>query len=115
MAPADPHRGKASPAGHPVGVSEADSAIAEMVKQGILKAREKLIDLSLRNGMLQYRHSESSSRHVRVVNELPGTVVDCLASKKSIDLIPLPPVETIPRDESTDPFRPALRQAKAVD
>jgi hypothetical protein len=37
------------------------SAVAEMVKQGVQKAREKLIDLSLRNGMLNYRHSESSS------------------------------------------------------
>jgi hypothetical protein len=45
-----------------------DHLSAEMVKQGILKAREKLIDLSLRNGMLNYRHSESSSRHVRVIN-----------------------------------------------
>jgi hypothetical protein len=34
-----------------------------MVRQGILKAREKLIDLSLRNGMLNYRHSESSGCH----------------------------------------------------
>jgi hypothetical protein len=86
-----------------------------MVRQGIQKAREKLIDLSLRNGMLNYRHSESSSRHVRVVHELPAAVVDCLASEKSIDLIPLPPVEIIPRDEDTDTFRAALREAKAVD
>ncbi len=95
--------------------ADGSPAVAEMVRQGISKAREKLIDLSLRNGMLNYRHSESSSRHVRVVNELPGTVVDCLASEKSIDLIPLPPVETIPRDEDTDAFRAALREAKAVD
>jgi hypothetical protein len=95
--------------------ADGNTALAEMVRQGIQRAREKLIDLSLRNGMLNYRHSESSSRHVRVVNELPGTVVDCLASEKSIDLIPLPPVETIPRDEDTDAFRAALREAKAVD
>jgi hypothetical protein len=95
--------------------ADRNPAVAEMVRQGIQKAREKLIDLSLRNGMLNYRHSESSSRHVRVVHELPGAVVDCLASEKSIDLIPLPPVETIPRDEDTDTFRAALREAKAVD
>jgi hypothetical protein len=95
--------------------TDGNPAVAEMVRQGIQKAREKLIDLSLRNGMLNYRHSESSSRHVRVVHELPSTVVDCLASEKSIDLIPLPPVETIPRDEDTDAFRAALKEAKAVD
>jgi hypothetical protein len=94
---------------------DGSGAIVEMVRQGILKAREKLIDLSLRNGMLNYRHSESSSRHVRVVHQLPSAVVQCLASEKSIDLVPLPPVETIPRDEDTDVFRAALRDAKAVD
>jgi hypothetical protein len=92
--------------------TDGNPAVAEMVRQGIQKAREKLIDLSLRNGMLNYRHSESSSRHVRVVHELPSTVVDCLASEKSIDLIPLPPVETIPRDEDTDAFRAALKRPR---
>lgn len=96
-------------------IADGNAAVAEMVRQGIRKAREKLIDLSLRNGMLNYRHSESSSRHVRVVHELPGAVVDCLASEKSIDLLPLPPVENIPRDEDTDTFRAALKEAKAVD
>src|SRR5882757_3987880 len=94
---------------------DVSGAIVEMVRQGILKAREKLIDLSLRNGMLNYRHSESSSRHVRVVHQLPSAVVECLASEKSIDLLPLPPVETIPRDEDTDAFRAALKETKAVD
>jgi hypothetical protein len=46
---------------------------------------------------------------------MPSAVVECLASEKSIDLVPLPPVETIPRDEDTDVFREALREAKAVD
>jgi hypothetical protein len=49
------------------------------------------------------------------VHQLPSAVVECLASEKSIDLVPLPPVETIPRDEDTDVFRAALRDAKAVD
>jgi Protein of unknown function (DUF4011) len=98
-----------------LGVADDNGAIVEMVRHGIQKAREKVIDLSLRNGMLNYRHSESSSRHVRVVHQLPSAVVECLASEKSIDLIPLPPVETIPRDEDADVFREALREAKAVD
>jgi very-short-patch-repair endonuclease len=98
-----------------LGTADEKVAIAEMVRQGIRKAREKLIDLSLRNGMLNYRHSESSSRHIRVVHQLPGAVVECLASEKSIDLLPLPPVETIPRDEETDDFRAELKEAKAVD
>jgi hypothetical protein len=77
------------------GTADEKVAIAEMVRQGLRKARDKLIDLSLRNGMLNYRHSESSSRHIRVVHQLPGAVVECLASEKSIDLLPLPPVPIV--------------------
>jgi len=55
-------------------------SVAEMVREGIAKAREKLIDLSLRNGMLNYRHSETSSRHVRIVDEKREQIVESLAS-----------------------------------
>jgi Protein of unknown function (DUF4011) len=84
-------------------------------KQGLLKAREKLIDLSLRNGMLNFRHSETSSRHVRIINENPNFLVECLASGQTLDVVPLPPVELVPRDEDTDEFRTALTAAKAID
>ena len=36
-----------------------DPEIAAMVRQGIRRAQEKLIDLSMRNSMLNYKHSES--------------------------------------------------------
>jgi hypothetical protein len=92
-----------------------DPALAEMVKNGILKAREKLIDLSMRNGMLNFKHSETSSRHVRIIDESLEFLVTNLASGRSLDLIPLPPVEQIPRDEDTDAFRAALKTAKDID
>ena len=100
---------------HPKGVTDSDSAIAEMVRQGILKAREKLIDLSLRNGMLHYRHSETSSRHVRITGEQPEVLVKGLASGHLLNVIPVPPVEAIPRDEDTDDFHAALKAARIVD
>jgi hypothetical protein len=50
--------------------SSGDGSLAAMVRLGISKAREKLIDLTLRNGMLNYRHSETSTRHVRLVDEM---------------------------------------------
>lgn len=78
-------------------------------------AREKLIDLTLRNAMLNFRHSEASIRHVRVIAQEPTLIVEYLASERSIDVIPVPPVEAIPRDEDTDTFRNALREARTVD
>jgi len=81
----------------------------------VRKAREKLIDLSMRNSMLNFRHSETSARHVRIVDENLEFLVRTLASGESLDIIPLPPVEQIPRDEDTDAFRAALKAAKGTD
>jgi very-short-patch-repair endonuclease len=92
-----------------------DSAIAEMVREGVRKAREKLIDLSMRNTMLNFRHSETSARHVRIVDEDLEFLVGTLASRQSLDIIPLPPMEQVPRDEESDEFRAALKEAKQVD
>ena len=92
-----------------------DPEIAAMVRQGIRRAQEKLIDLSMRNSMLNYKHSESSSRHVRVIDEQIAFLVDALSSGRSLDIIPLPPVEEVPRDEDTDVFRAALKAAKEID
>jgi Protein of unknown function (DUF4011) len=90
-------------------------AIAEMVREGVRKARDKLIDLSMRNGMLNFRHSETSARHVRIVDENLEFLVQTLASGESLHIISLPPVEQIPRDEDTDAFRAALKAAKESD
>ena len=79
------------------------------------RAQEKLIDLSMRNSMLNYKHSESSSRHVRIIDEQIAFLVDALSSGRSLDIIPLPPVEEVPRDEDTDVFRAALKAAKEID
>lgn len=86
--------------------SEGDSGIAELVREGVRKAREKLIDLSMRNAMLNFRHSETSAKHVRVVDEDLAVLIGALASGKSLDVIPIPPVEQVPRDEETDDFEP---------
>jgi very-short-patch-repair endonuclease len=90
-------------------------SVAEMVREGVAKAREKLIDLSLRNGMLNYRHSETSSRHVRIVDVKPEQILETLASGAAIDILALPPVEAIPADEDTEAFRDALKTRRTTD
>jgi hypothetical protein len=97
MMPVNPQAAKVSRPPLSAGPASGDSGVAEMVKLGIQKAREKLIDLTLRNGMLNYRHTETSSRHVRIIDVNPGILVESLSAEVSIDVLPLPPVETIPR------------------
>jgi hypothetical protein len=91
------------------------AAVADLVREGVRKAREKLIDLSMRNTMLNFRHSETSAKHVRIVDEDLELLVGALASRKPLDIIPIPPVEQVPRDEETDEFRAALKLAKETD
>lgn len=91
------------------------AAVADLVREGVRIAREKLIDLSMRNTMLNFRHSETSAKHVRIVDEDLELLVEELASRKALDIIPIPPVEQVPRDEETDEFRAALKLAKETD
>jgi hypothetical protein len=91
------------------------ATVADLVREGVRKAREKLIDLSMRNTMLNFRHSETSAKHVRIVDEDLELLVGALASRTSLDIIPIPPVEQVPRDEETDEFRAALKLAKETD
>jgi len=90
-------------------------SIEELVRRGIGKAREKLIDLTLRNRMLNFKHSETSANHVRIVDESAEFLAQQLASGESFDIAPLPAVDAVPPDEDTDKFRAALKEAKKSD
>lgn len=92
-----------------------DPSIDEIVRTGILKAREKLIDLSLKNTMLSYRHSETSTKHIRLIGETLAALTENLSGERAFDIAPLPPVDVVPPDEDTDAFREALKQAKTTD
>ncbi len=50
--------------------------------------RKKLLDLSGRNTLLNYRHPKASS--VRLIDELPDQVYDELNNEKSLTFIPVP-------------------------
>src|SRR5262249_1840096 len=68
-APSDSRTSRRTPPRSAAAAVADDSRAREMVKNGVLKAREKLIDLTMRNGMLNFRHSETSARHVRIVDQ----------------------------------------------
>jgi predicted RNase H-like HicB family nuclease len=95
--------------------TENGTTIGEMVREGIKRAQDKLIDLSMRNSMLNFKHSETSARHVRIADEQISILVEALSTGRSFNVVPVPPVEQIPRDEDTDEFRAALKAAKEID
>ena len=60
-----------------------DGLFTGSVTVGISKLRNKLLDLSPRNRLLNYRHPKSSS--VRVIDELPDIIFRKFVDGKSLD------------------------------
>jgi very-short-patch-repair endonuclease len=78
--------------------------------------RERLLDLSLRNPMLSYKHRATSKRQLQIVHAIPDQVYRRLVGEDaSFDLVPLPDPPEIPVDERTEEFLSALAHAKASD
>lgn len=78
--------------------------------------RLKLLDLSRRNPMLNYKHRAASRRQLRVVDAELETVLSALVDRqKELIIEALPEPDNIPKDERTDAFVSALGHAKSTD
>jgi hypothetical protein len=78
--------------------------------------RAKLLDLSRKNPVLNYRHRVGSRRQLRIVDCDLDTVLAELAGKQGeLPIEALPEPDDIPADERTAAFLAALGQAKAMD
>jgi Protein of unknown function (DUF4011)/AAA domain len=78
--------------------------------------RSRLLDLSNRNKLLNFKFSERSRTHVRIIDELPDVLFEKLSEGKSLTFKSLPEMEeNEPEDEQTDAFLLALEQAREVD
>jgi hypothetical protein len=76
--------------------------------------RKRLLNLSLNNRLLNFKHSERGKNYVRIVNTKPDLFVQALANN-DLDFVALPPLNSEPEDEKTDEFLRALEQAKLTD
>jgi hypothetical protein len=71
--------------------------------------RKKLLDLSRRNPMLNYKHRAGSRRQLRVVNtSLESVFAELSTNQKELVFLPLAEPDDIPADERTDSFAAAL-------
>jgi very-short-patch-repair endonuclease len=78
--------------------------------------RKKLLDLSRRNPMLNYKHRAGSRRQLRIVHtNLEAAFAELTANQKELPFAPLPEPDDIPDDELTDTFKAALGYAKSTD
>ena len=89
---------------------------AERQKRLYDDLRLKLLDLSRRNPMLNYKHRAGSRRQLRIVDAELESVLSALVDRqKELIIEPLPEPDNIPGDERTDAFVSALGHAKSTD
>ena len=78
--------------------------------------RQRLLDLSKRNQLLNYRLSARSKKYVQIVDVSLEAVHGSLVSEEtSLRIKPLPEPDEIPREERTDEFRAAFDHARLTD
>lgn len=93
-------------------VSQRD---ATSIAARLEEMRKKLLDLSLRNNLLNFRHSEKSQAHIRIIDELPDQLYETLLSEKELIFKPLPEYDNEPQDEKTSEFQGLYKQYSITD
>lgn len=89
--------------------------IDKMTIQRVENARKKLLDLTLRNSLLNFKHSERSASHIRIVNNNIDDLYNLLIGEREIEIVPLPELPTEPKDEKTTEFQNAFELALITD
>ncbi len=87
----------------------------ELVAQYLERLRLRLLDLSLRNRLLNFKFSERSRTQVRVVDTLPDRVFKQLEEGGRLKLASLPEPPEHPTDEDDDGFRLLLEAMRDTD
>ena len=96
--------------------SDAAQIKTETTARLIKDLRSRLLDLSNRNRLLNFKFSARSRTHVRVIDELPDILFGKLIDGKSLTFKSLPELEDDePEDEQSDEFFLALEQARQED
>jgi very-short-patch-repair endonuclease len=86
-----------------------------LVAQYLEKLRLRLLDLSGRNRLLNFKFSERSRTQVRLVDELPDQVFEKLERGTALTIASLAEPPEHPRDEDDDAFRLLLEAMRDAD
>ncbi|MEX6508122.1 DUF4011 domain-containing protein [Jiella sp. M17.18] len=90
-----------------------DAIDLDFQRREIARLREKLLDLTRRNGLLNFSHARSGA-FARVIDELPDQLFAALRAGE-MAFEPLPDPETEPADERTESFQNAMAIARLTD
>ena len=102
----------------PIPYSEAKEYSEEeqdLTKKSLESIREKLLDVSGRNPLISFRHSEKKRDQVRFIDEVLDILHEKLNEGKSLNIISLPEPEGEPEDENDARFQLELNISKDTD
>jgi very-short-patch-repair endonuclease len=86
----------------------------ELVHQTIKKFQDKLLDLSAKNKLLNFKF-KPSEKQIRVINDSPDRIYKRLNEGKKLSLQTLPEPDSTPPDENSEQFQQMLIEMRSTD
>jgi hypothetical protein len=91
------------------------AARRDVTQKSIAELRKRLLDLSNRNRLLNFKFSDRSRTHIRVIDKLPDVLYGKLVVGKRLTFAALPTPPDEPQDEKSDAFLAAFQTACLSD
>jgi very-short-patch-repair endonuclease len=95
--------------------SAPNSDLKGLVRATIEKLRLKLLDLTMSNRLLNFKPSEKSKSHIRVIDAVPEVLFEKLEAGKELEFVWIEEPDLEPADERTREFVEATKAAKTTD
>ena len=89
--------------------------LRSLVRAGIERLRAKLLDLSMANRLLNFKHSDKSRSHIRVIDEIPELLFEKLDQPSNLQFQWIEEPDIEPADEQNDWFYQEVARAKESD
>jgi hypothetical protein len=96
-------------------IEPVQSSTDAFVRNVIQQDRAKLLDLTSRNPLISFKHSDRSRSHIRVIEEIPERLFNRLTAGRDLCFKPLPDPELTPQSEEASIFVNLLRRVKLED
>jgi hypothetical protein len=87
----------------------------DFTKKVIEKFRVQLLDLSKRNNLISFKHTNKSTKQIRVIDEVITNLFDKLVSEEELEFKPIPLPDNIPEDEKNEKFEKKLKELRLTD
>ena len=94
---------------------EEKDRFLKLTQQAIQAYREKLLDISNRNNLINLNFNPRSNRVLRIIDELPEAIFKKLSENNKLTLISLPASKNNPKDEATIEFKKTFEEERLVN